>query len=207
MNNLKKTKKSKRQLRKRIENDIKQLGIKEIIALIYLSVVLLSYLLCAVYSSDLYYIIKENFLISLTVLIPLFFLKKNDKRMKENIGDFISVMLMSGVIGYSILRNDWIDVTPSVDKIIYEKNIKLNKFKSQLSRGYMCDIDNEKYYFETSNIECTNGLGIYSIILKETKHKAYKSIFLCDLTNNCHDLKITDISLIEKNKLRKNDQY
>lgn len=106
---------------------------------------------------------------------------------------------MSGIFAYSILGKDWIDVTPSVNKITYEKNIKLNKFKSTLSRGYMCDIDNEKYYFETSNIECTNGEGIYSIILKETKHKAYESIFICDITNNCHDLKITDISFIKKN--------
>lgn len=172
--------------------------IKTYFGILYMAVVVFSYLMCFIYSTDLFYLIRENFWYSLLVFVPLFFIK-GKMTLKMHI------LLVKFIIIYVAVMS-WIFINavspyPKVDLVVYEKNIELLVgHMTSASRNSHCYISNDKYRIVVTGY-CDLEKKEFSIILKESKHKVYKSIFLCDIKHDdCYDLKTTKIKDIMINR-------
>lgn len=172
--------------------------IKTYFGILYMAVVVFSYLMCFIYSTDLFYLIRENFWYSLLVFVPLFSIK-GKMTLKMHI------LLVKFIIIYVAVMS-WIFINavspyPKVDLVVYEKKIELKVgYTTSVSRNTHCSIFNDNYRI-TATDACNSKEKEFSIILKESKHKIYKSIFLCNIERiNCYDLKTTNINDIMRNR-------
>lgn len=171
---------------------------KPYFGMIYMGVVVFSYLMCFIYSTDLFYLIRDNFWYSLLVLVPLFLIKGN-MTLKIHILFVKYIIIHVAVISWIFINA--VSPYPKVDLVVYEKKIELIVGSTiSVSRNTHCLIFNDKYEI-TAKDACNSKGEEFSIILKESKHKVYKSIFLCDIKHDdCYDLKTTNIKDIMRDK-------
>lgn len=153
------------------------------VTLILCSLSIILYVASYLYSSDIYFFIRDNIYLIIAGYLSIFLIYEGGG-LRNHIGRsfnrcFTSILflLVYSNIGWSIEAEDTVSVWEGIEFSVYKSNV---------FRSSMCMYDSEDFNFELFDYidDCERGKNKFDVIEKRSRYGNYTYLYLC-LDGNC----------------------